>query len=547
MSIGGPVASTLLAALSIVPLAFAQPTDTRLPSLTAPGLPSNGLSPSGISLGFLPNWSQEGPRAINRALGRSISVIGDYINVSPTDYSFAQVDYHLDEVVRVANGDVKAVYAPAVLFSSRLEDWSPAMSSALAQAMRKVNQRGVTVWLRWCFEMNGSWMAYGLQPDLYASTWRSVTDAVRAATNETYMLWSPNLWNGQVDDATQGYVPYWPGQDYVDVAGLSFYSFGDNKAFNQAPSSDLFRTGFTPFYNLLSPSSASSSSNLLNLTAAFPIVVSETSAPYYYTISTSSPYYRQTFDTDIATPLPNVSTYSPSLASPPHPRSDDELFQKASWIVQLTSNTTAARFPNLRCVSWFNYLKKGEAQVLSDFRFVGGNSTVEAWIRTNFGNQTAYEEGYTGRASSTRRTGVGAFALLSLVVACAEQKRRAGRLLTQSMAYPHAQTGIPYGPSYESLSPGASSPGSSRLQSSFSDVGAAGSGGLYGRTADGGDGGYGGGLKSSETALYIGGTGRSDPKEPSAFRTKRIILMIVCGCVIVAIIALAVLGIQGKV
>ncbi|GAA5904588.1 hypothetical protein JCM5296_005242 [Sporobolomyces johnsonii] len=527
MSIG-PVASTLLAALSIVPLAFSQPTDTRLPNLTAPGLPSNGLSSSGISLGFLPNWSQEGPRAINRALGRSISVIGDYINVSPTDYSFAQVEYHLDEVVRVANGDVKAVYAPAVLFSSSLEDWSPAMSSALAQAMRKVNQRGVTVWLRWCFEMNGSWMAYGLQPDLYASTWRSVTDAVRAATNETYMLWSPNLWNGQVDDATQGYVPYWPGQDYVDVAGLSFYSFGDNKAFNQAPSSDLFRTGFTPFYNLLSPSSASSSSNLLNLTAAFPIVVSETSAPYYYTISTSSSYYRQAFDTDIATPLPNVSTYSPSLASPPHPRSDDELFQKASWIVQLTSNTTAARFPNLRCVSWFNYLKKGEAQVLSDFRFVGGNSTVEAWIRTNFGNQTAYEEG-----------------LVSLTCAAYPAFQR---VLHQLIAHLAPSTSCrEQGPSYESLSPGASSPGSSRLQSSFSDVGAAGSGGLYGRTADGGDGGYGGGLKSSETALYIGGTGRSEPKEPSAFRTKRIILMIVCGCVIVAIIALAVLGIQGKV
>ena len=67
-------------------------------------------------------------------------------------------------------------------------------------------------------------------------------------------------------------------------------------------------------------------------------------------------------------------------------------------MVQLTSNTTAARYPNLRAVSWFNYLKKGssEKQVLADFRFVGGNATVEQWVRSNFGNNTAYLNGYTG-------------------------------------------------------------------------------------------------------------------------------------------------------
>jgi len=74
-------------------------------------------------------------------------------------------------------------------------------------------------------------------------------------------------------------------------------------------------------------------------------------------------------------------------------------------MVQLTSNVTAARFPNLRAVSWFNYLKKGssEKQVLADFRFVGGNATVEQWVRQNFGNQTAYEQGYTGTAGRLAR------------------------------------------------------------------------------------------------------------------------------------------------
>lgn len=52
----------------------------------APGLPSNGLVSNGVHLGFLPFWSQEGPRAICSALGACPAVIGDYWNVSPNDY-----------------------------------------------------------------------------------------------------------------------------------------------------------------------------------------------------------------------------------------------------------------------------------------------------------------------------------------------------------------------------------------------------------------------------------------------------------------------------
>ncbi|GAA5855866.1 hypothetical protein JCM5353_003651 [Sporobolomyces roseus] len=379
----------------------------------APGLPSNGLSSSGIHLGFLPNWEQENPQLINRALGDSISIIGDYLNVSPQDYQFRQVDYHLEEVVKISTGRVKAVYCPAVIFSASLDQWTDEMTSNLADAMKKITDRGVVVWLRFLFEMNGGWMPYGLQPDAYVPLFRSVATAVRAASNDTYMLYAPNVWNGPVDDPQQGYQVYFPGEEYVDIVGLSFYSLGEDKAFNQAPDSDLFRSGFTPFYELFSPKSASSSSNNLKLTAAYPVVITETSAPYYYHIPPGSKYFLQQGDTDISTPLPNLTTYSPSQASPPNPHIDDELYLKATWMVQLTSNTTAARYPNLRAVSWFNYLKKGSSQqqVLADFRFVGGNATVEQWVRQNFGNQTAYENGYTGGGARLGAGGV----LVSLV------------------------------------------------------------------------------------------------------------------------------------
>lgn len=114
-----------------------------------------------------------------------------------------------------------------------------------------------------------------------------------------------------------------------------------------------------------------------------------------------------------------MTTFAPALADPPYEKSDDELFTKASWLVQMVGNDTAQRFPNFKAATWFNYLKKyipfpllplprdagltvrlgrgnGTAEVLADFRFVGGNSSVEGWLRESLGNQTAYEEGYTG-------------------------------------------------------------------------------------------------------------------------------------------------------
>lgn len=196
-----------------------------------------------------------------------------------------------------------------------------------------------------------------------------------------------------------------PLQD-VDIAGLSFYSLGFRKSQNQPPDSSLFRDSFTPFANLLNPSSASA--NILRLRRSPPLVISETSAPFYYHLPPSSPYYSQAGDTDIQGPLPNLTerAYEPSEMTPPAARADDELFMKASWFVQLTSNSTAQRFPRLKAVNLFNYLKRGgddgANEVLVDFRATGGNSTVENWYRGYMGNQTAFEMGYTGGAGTTK-------------------------------------------------------------------------------------------------------------------------------------------------
>jgi hypothetical protein len=69
------------------------------------------------------------------------------------------------------------------------------------------------------------------------------------------------------------------------------------------------------------------------------------------------------------------------LASPPTARSDDELFIKASWLAQLTGNRTAIRFPNLKLVNHFNYLKKVR---YLPFLLVLGSATDSLSLRIPF-------------------------------------------------------------------------------------------------------------------------------------------------------------------
>lgn len=136
-----------------------------------------------------------------------MSVIGDYLNVSPRDYSLSQVDYHLPSVLRLSRGTTKPVYAPALLYGDSLDTWTPDITRAIANKMTQINNQGITVWLRLLFEMvgprllgdrprahlrpcsqNGDWMPYGRDPVGFQRVWKEVTDAIRAQSNEVSLL-----------------------------------------------------------------------------------------------------------------------------------------------------------------------------------------------------------------------------------------------------------------------------------------------------------------------------------------------------------------------
>lgn len=254
-------------------------------------------------------------------------------NLSSNTSTFSQIGYHASEIGKLAG---ISVYAPAIIPSFPLSQWTPSLSQSLASECKSLNQRGITVWLRFAFEMNGYWMAYGLDPTTYINTFRDVANAVRAVTNTTYMLWSPNIFGGATD-SLQGYSQYYPGDSYVDLAGLSFYSSGDNGDRNTVPDSNLFSSLFTPFYKLYS--------------SAHWIVISETSAPYHNLLPTT--LYSLPTDSEIPGG-PDSLNFS---ALTPADGGSSEYEMKSAWIHQIVGNATAQKFPKLLAVSFFNYVK----------------------------------------------------------------------------------------------------------------------------------------------------------------------------------------------
>lgn len=104
-----------------------------------------------------------------------------------------------------------------------------------------------SVFLRYAPEMNGQWMSFGVQPTAFVQQWQNMATIVRRIAPETALVWAPNFGEGYpfsivwetVSPADQAlldtdgdgvlssnddpYIPYYPGDEYVDWSGISLY------------------------------------------------------------------------------------------------------------------------------------------------------------------------------------------------------------------------------------------------------------------------------------------------------------------------------------
>jgi Glycosyl hydrolase family 26 len=116
----------------------------------------------------------------------------------------------------VSPGKVQPAYANAAIAAGALDTYLTTVAQAVAA-------HPGPVLIRYAHEMNGYWYPWHNDPAAYVAAWRHVVSVFRAnrATNAVW-IWSvaPNLMLPPGRWQT-GFAPYWPGDAWVDVVGIT--------------------------------------------------------------------------------------------------------------------------------------------------------------------------------------------------------------------------------------------------------------------------------------------------------------------------------------
>jgi hypothetical protein len=120
---------------------------------------------------------------------------------------------------------------------------------------------GGPIFLRYASEMNGNWMAYSGDPDLYVAKWRLVYRIMHEYAPNVVMIWCPFA-------TPRATIPmYYPGDDYVDWVGVNIYNVLHTDGDPTRPPSDDPRDQLQPIYDMFA--------------ARKPIAICEYAATHY--------------------------------------------------------------------------------------------------------------------------------------------------------------------------------------------------------------------------------------------------------------------------
>lgn len=337
-------------------------------SLASPTTSCSSRAPP-VEFGVQIDWGATTPSQYAATLGRTPACIGSFLSIGPTwDPEPMRSNIAEIETLRTSSGRVPK-YLLTVMPYNGLAACTDDVFQSLASSCREANAKGVDVIVRFAHEMNGSFNPWGGKPDQFVEAWKRLEKWVGGCRPGTVLLWSPSVsYDGSKDEYGAGRVSkrgekrgsvkcsnlirplsfsfpglYWPGDDLVDLVGLSTYHFDDYTWKNTndvAPPDKLVKelTGHLGYYKPM------------DFITRFvvgkrkPFVISETAAPWH--------------EGAIATGTAR-----------------DELQVKSSWWTQVYSPTLFAQIPGLMLIMWFE-CRKEEGGGMRDFRTVLGNGEV---------------------------------------------------------------------------------------------------------------------------------------------------------------------------
>ncbi|PZE94046.1 hypothetical protein DEI95_05215 [Curtobacterium sp. MCBD17_008] len=306
----------------------------------------------GVLFGVNPDWGDQ-------TLAEYAGLLGHHPAVA---VSFADVPFREEDRQNVlAAGEQVRAQGGTLLLTLEPQQGLPAVTvdvaDDVAALVERIQSTGVPVIVRFAHEMNGSWYAWGQQPEEYVATFRRVAHALGSGAPGSRMMWAPNEgggypFSGGPSQAVAGtadfglldtdgdgvltmhddpYAPYYPGDDVVDWVGVSLYHWGSVPPWgeNEMPEEGKFAAKLSGEYDGLDGD--------------------QSAVPDFYGI----------YGTEHGKPVA-----VPETAALVVPRGDaaGEGAIKQAWWSQVFSADTAARFPDLRMINWFEW-DKDEVEV----------------------------------------------------------------------------------------------------------------------------------------------------------------------------------------
>jgi len=327
---------------------------------------------AGTYFGVNLHWANDSPADFNERLGYRAAVYVRFYPFPPTQDEYEQMDKMI-EAVRGENGMAMITLEPI----NGLDNVTQKNAEELANQLATYNSLGVSVFIRFGHEMNGSWYPWSQQPSAYIRAFRLLADAIHSQAHLTAMVWAPNYGggypfsdgryeaktdsvdfsildtnqDGQIAQGDDPYEPYYPGDDAVDWVGMSLYHWGNIHPWgeNEIPEADKFYAQLTGSYNGLNGD--------------------ERALPDFYQI------YYEMHGKPIAI-TETAAFYNPALPGP------DELFIKQFWWRQIYHPVLLQSFPGIKMINWFEH-KKPEIEVgnvVIDWRVLDSGEISDAYL-----------------------------------------------------------------------------------------------------------------------------------------------------------------------
>jgi len=153
------------------------------PQLVAP--------PDEMLVGIHLDGSVDTPQEFAMRTGVTPRVLGDFVGIPIAEHRRAD----LEGLIAGAARD-QAILLLTLESLEGLEAVTRETARDLAGYLRRVNDAGVPVLVRFGHEMNGSGYPWGQDPKAYVDAFRTIAREIRRATDTTAMLWAPNHGSG---------------------------------------------------------------------------------------------------------------------------------------------------------------------------------------------------------------------------------------------------------------------------------------------------------------------------------------------------------------